>query len=336
MGQLPQPIQTNARDGADREDAHRRLQRAARSQQPFFAAPQIISDPHDRQPFPGNIIPADRLSPNGLAMLNAYPLPTPGFRQGANNAIISSDNPQDQRKDNIRFDYRLNDKNQFSYRYGKYNWVAIDAFRGDVPVRADRLGSAEHRRRRRAGRARSRAQLINEFSLHLRARRGVHQRAARAGPLQAQQVRHQLPVPLPGEQGDPRQDPDDLRSPTSPRSTADRIRPRRADRSTRSPTRRRGSRAATRSRPACRSSTRARTTSTRSTCSRSPAAPTTRTAASSSPTARRREQHRRRHRGRRARAVHQLRGDRPARADEVARARDRPLRPGFVAADAAS
>ena len=96
----------------------------------FFSGARVITDPLTGQPFPGNIIPAGRLSPTGVALLNAYPLPTPGFRQGSANAIISSENPQDQRKDNIRLDYRLNDKNQFTYRYGKYNWKAIDAFRG--------------------------------------------------------------------------------------------------------------------------------------------------------------------------------------------------------------
>jgi hypothetical protein len=99
----------------------------------FFSGARVITDPQTGQPFQGNIIPANRLSSNGIAMLNAFPLPTPGFRQGTANAIISSDNPQDQRKDNIRLDYRLNDKNQFTYRYGKYNWTAIDAFRGTFP-----------------------------------------------------------------------------------------------------------------------------------------------------------------------------------------------------------
>src|SRR6266851_1521794 len=99
----------------------------------FFKTAQVIVDPQTGQPFPGNIIPPNRLSPNGIAMLKAYPLPTPGFQQGTNNAIINSTNPQDQRKDNLRFDYRLNAANQFTYRYGKYNWKAIDAFRGDVP-----------------------------------------------------------------------------------------------------------------------------------------------------------------------------------------------------------
>src|SRR3954467_4450078 len=77
----------------------------------FFSSPQIIRDPQTGQPFPGNIIPTNRLSANGVALLSVYPLPTPGFHSGTNNAIINSPNPQDQRKDNIRFDYRLNDRN---------------------------------------------------------------------------------------------------------------------------------------------------------------------------------------------------------------------------------
>src|SRR3954452_11464032 len=99
----------------------------------FFSSPQIIRDPTTGQPFPGNIIPTNRLSANGLALLSVYPLPTEGFHSGTNNAIINSPNPQDQRKDNIRFDYRHNANNTFTYRYGKYNWTAVDAFRGTFP-----------------------------------------------------------------------------------------------------------------------------------------------------------------------------------------------------------
>jgi hypothetical protein len=99
----------------------------------FFAGPRVIIDPLTGLPFPNNVIPQNRLSPNGIAMLNAYPLPTPGFRQGSANLIQTSPNPQDQRKDTIRFDYRFNDANQVTYRYSGYSWVAVDAFRGDFP-----------------------------------------------------------------------------------------------------------------------------------------------------------------------------------------------------------
>ncbi len=99
----------------------------------FYSTPQVIRDPLTGQPFPGNIIPASRLSHNGMAIMNLYPLPQPGFVQGTNNLLQTSDNPQDQRKDNIRFDVRLSDRNRFTYRFSRSNWVAIDAFRGSFP-----------------------------------------------------------------------------------------------------------------------------------------------------------------------------------------------------------
>lgn len=99
----------------------------------FVNGARVIVDPLTGQPFPGNIIPANRLSANGLAFLNTFPEPTAGFRQGSANLIQTSPNPQDQRKDNIRFDYRPNASNQVNYRFSRYNWVAVDAFRGSFP-----------------------------------------------------------------------------------------------------------------------------------------------------------------------------------------------------------
>ena len=98
----------------------------------FFNGARVITDPLTGQPFQNNVIPENRLSPNGMAILNMYPSPNTGTT-GQRNAILTSPNPQDQRKDNIRLDYRLNDSNNISYRFGRYNWVAVDAFRGDLP-----------------------------------------------------------------------------------------------------------------------------------------------------------------------------------------------------------
>ena len=99
----------------------------------FFCGARVINDPLTGQPFPGNIIPASRLSHNGVALMKLYPEPTAGFRQGTNNAIINSENPQEQRKDNIRIDWRPNANHQFSYRFSKSNYIAIDAFRDNLP-----------------------------------------------------------------------------------------------------------------------------------------------------------------------------------------------------------
>ncbi len=99
----------------------------------FFSTAQVIVDPTTGQPFSGNIIPPGRLSPNGMAIMKLYPEVTPGFRNGTQNSIFSSESPQDQRKDNIRIDYRLNAKNSVTYRYSKFNWTSVDAFRGTFP-----------------------------------------------------------------------------------------------------------------------------------------------------------------------------------------------------------
>jgi hypothetical protein len=100
----------------------------------FFSGARIIRDPVTGQPFENNIIPSSRLSPNGLAFLRTYPLPTPGFRQGTANLSQSSDQPTEQRKDNIRFDYRLNDKHQFVGRYSGYAFTELAAFFGQFPL----------------------------------------------------------------------------------------------------------------------------------------------------------------------------------------------------------
>src|SRR5262249_33623827 len=47
----------------------------------FYGKVVTITNPLTGQPFPGNVIPANQLSPNGLALLNLYPQPTPGYQQ---------------------------------------------------------------------------------------------------------------------------------------------------------------------------------------------------------------------------------------------------------------
>jgi hypothetical protein len=81
---------------------------------PYFRAVRLIKDPTLGRPctlgdrsgcFAGNIIPLSRISPNGQALLNAYPLPTPGFQQGANNWIGAPPVFNNQRKDSIKIDW---------------------------------------------------------------------------------------------------------------------------------------------------------------------------------------------------------------------------------------
>jgi len=67
-------------------------------------------------PYPGNIIPVSQLSPNGIAIINAYPLPTPGFQNGSSNFIAEAEHPINQRKETINIDIYANEKNRLSGR----------------------------------------------------------------------------------------------------------------------------------------------------------------------------------------------------------------------------
>ena len=60
-------------------DAPWRFQRTLDPTNSFFNPVRTINDPLTGKASPGNIIPKERLSPNGIALLNAYPVPTPGL-----------------------------------------------------------------------------------------------------------------------------------------------------------------------------------------------------------------------------------------------------------------
>jgi len=78
-----------------------------------------------------NKIPANRLSPNGLAFLRAQPEPIPGFftSTGAN---FFQDRPTEtnQRKDTLSIDYYPSEAHAIKYRLSFYNFIDTSAFRG--------------------------------------------------------------------------------------------------------------------------------------------------------------------------------------------------------------
>src|SRR3954451_21193221 len=81
-------------------------------------------DPLTGSPFPGNKIPADRLSPGGLAFLQLYALPnttpTPG---GCNNWVTSLTTPINWRQENLRLDYSVSNASHLMVRYTQDTWT---------------------------------------------------------------------------------------------------------------------------------------------------------------------------------------------------------------------
>ena len=70
---------------------------------PFYSKPVQIVNPTTGQPYPGNVIPKNQLSPNGLALLNAYP--APNANAPSYNWEAALPNPENQRKDTLVLDY---------------------------------------------------------------------------------------------------------------------------------------------------------------------------------------------------------------------------------------
>lgn len=93
---------------------------------PFYSTPKVITNPDDCTttngkktcaPFPGNVIPQSLLSHNGMAIMDAYPMPTPGLLvNGDQNWVATAPHPINQRKGSYNFDYVVNDRHHISFR----------------------------------------------------------------------------------------------------------------------------------------------------------------------------------------------------------------------------
>src|SRR5207247_5704272 len=70
----------------------------------FFRKARIATDPTTKQQFPNNVVPHSLISPNGRALLNAFPLPTAGLQQGSANRIVTQPHFSALRQDTAKID----------------------------------------------------------------------------------------------------------------------------------------------------------------------------------------------------------------------------------------
>src|SRR5581483_11808834 len=88
------------------------------------------------QPIPGNIIPTSFQSPNGMAILNSYPAPTPGYQSGTQNWIAQAAHPYNQRKENLNFDILPSEKHHIEFRKSDlayFEYQPFDGGSGETP-----------------------------------------------------------------------------------------------------------------------------------------------------------------------------------------------------------
>ncbi|HEV3484606.1 MAG TPA: carboxypeptidase regulatory-like domain-containing protein, partial [Vicinamibacterales bacterium] len=86
----------------------------------------VVRDPRTGQPFPGNIIPADRIDPNGQALLNLLPLPNFDDPTRQANYTFQSSFEQPRNDQVLRVDWNVAQKTLF---YSRLNF-GYEAFKG--------------------------------------------------------------------------------------------------------------------------------------------------------------------------------------------------------------
>jgi hypothetical protein len=84
---------------------------------------QAPIDPLTGQPFPGNRIPADRLSPAGLALMKLYPDPNNLQDLTGTNWVGAQTSPTNTRQDLIRGDWNVNSNMNVMVRFINENWA---------------------------------------------------------------------------------------------------------------------------------------------------------------------------------------------------------------------
>jgi len=78
--------------------------------------------------FPGNIIPTNRLSPNGVGLLTAFPTPTPGFQIGAANLLETAHFPIQQQIDSGNLDIIPTEKDYIRFRLVHFYYHEVNPF----------------------------------------------------------------------------------------------------------------------------------------------------------------------------------------------------------------
>src|SRR6266704_157625 len=122
--------------------------------------PVLIKDPQSANPctvadqsgcFPGNVIPSNRLSPNGVGILNAWPIPNlTTFIGGNGNWFAAKLHTFDQRKDTAGVDLNLTEKQRIRFRATNYAYLEYQPLDGNTDRtpkffnRPNKTGSLNH------------------------------------------------------------------------------------------------------------------------------------------------------------------------------------------------
>ena len=96
-----------------------------------------IKDPNTGIPYPGNVIPKSQLSPNGIGILNAWPMPNLAVPINGNQTwYLTARHPQNQRKDTLSADFNITDRQRLQFRrmnYAFWEYQPLDGGTNETP-----------------------------------------------------------------------------------------------------------------------------------------------------------------------------------------------------------
>ncbi len=99
----------------------------------FYGAPVQLVNPTTGAEYPGNVIPKSQLSPNGIGLLNAYPVPNlTGNASG--NWTDTALYTESQRKDSVTVDFVPTDKHHFRFSMLNYNYNSYSPHYGNFDL----------------------------------------------------------------------------------------------------------------------------------------------------------------------------------------------------------
>lgn len=123
----------------------------------FTGNPVQLVDPKTGANFPGNIIPppgtattGSTATPNGLGILNAWPVPNLATPIGTSNWFFSASHPQNQRKDTYAVDLNLTTKQRLQFRrvyFTFWEYQPLDGNTNETPKyfnRPNQTNSIDH------------------------------------------------------------------------------------------------------------------------------------------------------------------------------------------------
>jgi len=94
--------------------------------------PITVRDPYaNLVPFPGNVVPANRVNPNGAALLKFFPEPNfldRNISRGQYNYVFQDPNSTPKQTSTLKLDYNLNPNNTIVFGYSRFKDVSEGAF----------------------------------------------------------------------------------------------------------------------------------------------------------------------------------------------------------------